>query len=42
MVCRSCQAENVREFGAEINIHFPALERLDEPPVLLFPKARFV
>jgi hypothetical protein len=40
MVCRSCQAENVREFGAEINIHFPALVRLDEPPVLLFPKLK--
>ena len=26
------------EFGAEINIHFPARERLDEPLVLLFPK----
>jgi hypothetical protein len=24
MACRSCQAENVTEFGAEINIHFPA------------------
>lgn len=38
MVCRSCQAENVTEFGAEINIHFPAQEGLDEPPVLVFPK----
>ena len=31
MVCRSCQAENVTEFGAGINIHFPGLEGLDEP-----------
>ena len=38
MVCRSCQAGNVTEFGAEINIHFPAPEGLDEPPVLVFPK----
>jgi hypothetical protein len=37
MACRSCQAENVTEFGAEISIHFPAPERLDEPPVLVFP-----
>ena len=38
MVCRSCQAENVTEFGAEINIHFPGLEGLDKPSVLVFPK----
>jgi hypothetical protein len=38
MVCRSCQAENVTEFGAGINIHFPGLEGLDEPSVLVFPK----
>jgi len=30
MVCRSCQAENVTEFGAEINIHFPAQKGPDE------------
>ena len=40
MVCRSCQAENVTEFGAEINIHFPAPEGLDEPLVLVFSKLR--
>ena len=38
MVCRLCQAENVTEFGAEINIHFPAQEGLDKPSVLVFPK----
>ncbi len=38
MVCRACQVENVKEFGAEINIHFPAPEGLEEPPVLVFPK----
>ena len=38
MVCRSCQTENVTEFGAEINIHFPAQEGLDKPSVLVFPK----
>ena len=38
MACRSCQAENVTEFGAEINIHFPAREGLDKPTVLVFPK----
>ena len=38
MVCKSCQVENVKEFGAEINIHFPAPECLDEPAVFVFPK----
>ena len=38
MVCRSCQAENVAKFGAEINIHFPAQKGLDEPSVFVFPK----
>jgi hypothetical protein len=38
MVCRLCQVENVTEFGAEINIHFPGQEGLDQPPVLVFPK----
>jgi hypothetical protein len=30
--------ENVKEFGSEINIHFPAPEGLDEPAVFVFPK----
>ena len=38
MVCKSCQVENVKEFGSEINIHFPAPEGLDEPAVFVFPK----
>jgi hypothetical protein len=38
MACRSCQAENVTEFAAEVNIHFPAQEGLDKPSVLVFPK----
>ncbi len=38
MVCRSCQAKNVKEFSAEINIHFPAQEGLDKPAVFVFPK----
>ena len=38
MNCRSCGSRNRREFGAEINIHFPGLEGLDKPAVLVFPK----
>ena len=38
MACKSCGSDNQREFGAEINIHFPGREALDKPAVLLFPK----
>ena len=42
MVCRSCQAENVREFGAEINIHFPARPGLGSPLRWCSRSSRFV
>jgi hypothetical protein len=38
MACKPCKSDNQREFGAEINIHFPGREALDKPAVLLFPK----
>ena len=31
MACKSCGSDNQREFGAEINIHFPGREALDKP-----------
>ena len=34
MTCRSCGTENQREFGAEMNIHFPGRKGLDQPAVL--------
>jgi len=37
-VCRSCASANLKELEAEINIHFPGLGRLDESPILVFPK----
>jgi|HubBroStandDraft_6_1064221.scaffolds.fasta_scaffold02803_8 hypothetical protein len=40
MVCRSCQAENVTAFGAEINIHFPAQEDSGRAPCVGVPEAR--
>ncbi len=38
MACNSCRSDNQRQFGAEINIHFPGREALDKPAVLVFPK----
>jgi len=38
MACKSCKSDNQREFGAEINIHFPGREALDKPAVLVFRK----
>ena len=38
MACKSCKSDNQREFGAEINIHFPGREALDKPAVFVFPK----
>ena len=38
MTCTSCGSEKQKEFGAEMNIHFPGLKGLDKPTVWLFPK----
>ena len=37
MSCKSCQSEATRTFNAEVAIHFPGLEGLDKPVVLVFP-----
>jgi hypothetical protein len=37
MSCKSCQSQNLRNFGAEIAIHFPGLTGLDKPIVWMFP-----
>jgi len=36
--CASCHSENVREYPAEINIHFPGMNGLTIPTVWVFPK----
>jgi len=38
MACRRCDSASVREFSAEINIHFLSPRDLNRPQVLLFPK----
>ena len=38
MLCKSCQSSNLRNFTAEINIHFPGFDGLTKPTVLVFPK----
>lgn len=38
MFCQSCRSEKVREYTAEINIHFPGIKGLDIPTVWIFPK----
>ena len=38
MVCRACHSPNVREYKAEINIHFPGMKGLNIPTVWVFPK----
>lgn len=38
MTCKSCGSERWRRFNSEIAIHFPGLEGLDKPVVLVFPK----
>jgi hypothetical protein len=37
MRCKSCGSEHLREFTAEIAIHFPGLKNIDKPHVWVFP-----
>jgi len=36
--CRSCQSDNLTQFAAELAMHFPGLEGLTKPIVLVHPK----
>jgi len=38
MTCLSCQSVKQAELSAEMLVHFPGLNHLDKPGVLLFPK----
>jgi hypothetical protein len=37
-VCRYCQSENLKQFSAEINVHFSGMKNLEKAGVLVFPK----
>jgi len=38
MNCRRCSSEDLKNFNAEMAIHFPGLEGLNKPHVWAFPK----
>jgi len=38
MWCSSCHAGRLREYNAEINVHFPGLNGLNIPTVWVFPQ----
>ena len=38
MLCYSCRSASVRDYPAEINVHFPGMEGLNIPSVWAFPK----
>jgi hypothetical protein len=38
MTCKTCGSDNLRDFSAEIGIHFPGLKNVDKPAVVIHPK----
>jgi len=38
MLCPACHSAKLREYTAEINIHFPGMKGLDVPTVWVFPR----
>jgi len=37
MPCKACDSANLREFSAELNVHFPGIKGLDIPGVWVSP-----
>ena len=37
MTCKLCQSRNQTAFPTEMNIHFPGIDNLTKPAVLVFP-----
>jgi hypothetical protein len=38
MLCPSCHSGKIREYNAEINVHFPGMKGLNIPTVWVFPR----
>jgi hypothetical protein len=38
MLCPSCHSRKIREYNAEINVHFPGMNGLTIPTVWVFPR----
>jgi len=38
MLCHSCRSTSVRDYPAEINVHFPGMRGLNIPSVWVFPR----
>jgi hypothetical protein len=38
VACKSCRSNQRKKFTAEVAIHFPGPENLDQPAIFLFPK----
>jgi len=38
MLCPSCHSSEIREYNAEINVHFPGMSGLNIPTVWVFPR----
>ena len=38
MLCPSCHSGKIREYNAEINVHFPGMNGLNIPTVWVFPR----
>jgi len=38
MCCTQCASDELKDFNAEIAIHFPGLKGLEKPIVWVFPK----
>ena len=38
MLCLTCHSANTLDYPSEINIHFPGMQGLNIPTVLVFPK----
>jgi len=40
MTCNHCASDLLKDFTAELAIHFPGLQGLDKPIVWVFPKVQ--